>query len=114
MSLAKQLACAERELDLRMNLYPKLVKKRKMTPEHADRETTAQWSICRTLERLVAQQAPKQGDLVGEGTGKAGLEAGAPGLLALLALVAVMVVGMATAAWQWAVAWWPVFLGVTP
>ena len=48
---ADQLACAERELALRRNVYPGWVKSGRMQQAKADFETAAMAAIVQTLER---------------------------------------------------------------
>lgn len=52
--LRQQLACAKRELALRLRLYPRLVAQETMLHSTALRELKQQAAIIRTLARLVA------------------------------------------------------------
>lgn len=52
MTLAQQLAAAERELALRMRFYPGFVKSRRMTPVEAEYEVQAMAAIVLTLKGL--------------------------------------------------------------
>lgn len=55
ISLAKQLLCAQRELSMRLRVYPPLVARGKMDQEKAAHETATMAAICETLQGLVAQ-----------------------------------------------------------
>jgi hypothetical protein len=65
-SLAEQIACAERELALRVRVYPRWVASNKMKPEKSDHELECMAEIIRTLKRL-APPVPVQGQLYDRG-----------------------------------------------
>jgi hypothetical protein len=60
ISLAEQLRCARRELDLRIRCYPKWVAHEQMTERAAKREILAMTAIVRTLEKLAEAAARRQ------------------------------------------------------
>ena len=51
--LAAQVACAQRELALRRNIYPKQVSAGRMTAARAGQETATMAAIVETLERCL-------------------------------------------------------------
>jgi hypothetical protein len=57
VSLADQLACAKRELQIRTKVYPKWVQHEQMTERAAQRELLAMTAIVHTLQRLVDADA---------------------------------------------------------
>jgi hypothetical protein len=56
VSLADQLACAKRELSIRLKTYPKWVAHDQMTERAAKREIAGQTAIVHTLERLIEEE----------------------------------------------------------
>jgi hypothetical protein len=56
ITLAEQIAEAQRELALRRACYPKWIKNGTLRPEDANRQLLAMSEIVRTLERLEAEQ----------------------------------------------------------
>jgi hypothetical protein len=66
--LRLQLACARRELAVRARVYPRLVAHETMLQSTATRELAAMQAICRTLQRLVDEEAGAgwQAELFGE------------------------------------------------
>jgi hypothetical protein len=52
ISLADQIACAERELKMRRQVYPRRVGNRLMRQEHAEREIATMEAIIETLRGL--------------------------------------------------------------
>lgn len=68
-TLRAQLACAKRELALRVRVYPRLVANETMLQSTATRELAAMSAIVRTLKGLVEAEAgegAKQAELFGE------------------------------------------------
>lgn len=57
VSLDEQIACAERELRLRLNIYPRWVKLGKMNQAAAEHEVDCMVAIVRTLQELNATKA---------------------------------------------------------
>ena len=55
ISLEAQIACIERELDMRAKVYPRLVAKKQMAAPKADYEISAMTAVLKTL-RTVQQQ----------------------------------------------------------
>lgn len=53
-----QLACARRELRLRLDVYGRQVESKRMTRVWADHQIRCQQAIIHTLEQLVAVYAP--------------------------------------------------------
>lgn len=53
VSLLEQLACARRELSLRLKVYPKWVAHEQMTEPVAQREIAAMTAIVHSLDHLV-------------------------------------------------------------
>ena len=67
-TLRAQLACAKRELALRVRVYPRLVANETMLQSTATRELAAMSAIVRTLKGLVEAEAgegAKQAELFG-------------------------------------------------
>jgi hypothetical protein len=60
LPLTEQLACARRELALRMKVYPRWVAHEQMTERAAKREILAMTAIVHTLEALVEAEASHQ------------------------------------------------------
>lgn len=56
ISLAEQLACAQRELRLRRAVYPRLVQHGKLKPAQAEQEIARMAAIVETLTALIAQR----------------------------------------------------------
>jgi hypothetical protein len=54
--LEHQLRCAQRELRLRRQVYPKLVDERRMTQKAADHEIALMQAIVHTLEEVLESQ----------------------------------------------------------
>lgn len=52
VSLEKQLACAKRELALRVRMYPTWVRAKRLNPLKAEDEIAAMRAIIKTLEGL--------------------------------------------------------------
>jgi homoserine dehydrogenase len=67
--LRLQLACAKRELALRVRVYPRLVANETMLQSTAQHELAAMTAIVKTLGRLVAEEAGAggQAELFGGG-----------------------------------------------
>lgn len=57
VSLDEQLAAAKREVNKRLQVYPRLVTEGRMAPRKANHEIAAMQSIVATLERVVAGEA---------------------------------------------------------
>lgn len=57
VSLEAQLACAERELRLRLRVYPRLVREDRMREAQAAHEIAAMLAIVETLGALAAERA---------------------------------------------------------
>ncbi len=55
MTIAEQIACAERELRLRQRCYPKWVQERRMSQATADKEIAGMTAIIETLRELQKQ-----------------------------------------------------------
>jgi hypothetical protein len=51
--LWRQIACAKREVRLRLQVYPKLIAHHKMTEEEAQEETLCMQAILATLHELI-------------------------------------------------------------
>jgi hypothetical protein len=60
VSLARQLACAQRELALRERVYRSLVGRERMTLRQAEEEIACMWAIVQTLTRLVEEASGQQ------------------------------------------------------
>ena len=60
VSLADQVRCVERELQLRERLYPDFVARRRMKPADAKRELARMRAVLVTLRRLAADEARQQ------------------------------------------------------
>lgn len=58
VTIAEQIACAERELGYRKRVYPRWVASARMSQEKADHETAAMAEIIRTLKELQFALAP--------------------------------------------------------
>jgi hypothetical protein len=56
ISLAEQIAEAQRELALRRSVYPRFIKAGKLTHDEASHQLAAMAAIVRTLMRLDAEQ----------------------------------------------------------
>jgi hypothetical protein len=65
ITLAEQIAEAQRELALRRHLYPGWIKAGRLSREDANRQLLAMSEIVRTLERLEVEQC--QLSLFGQG-----------------------------------------------
>lgn len=63
--LARQIACAERELRMRRRVYPRWVAARRMTEQDAARETWEMQAILDTLRTLAGTPTAVQPDLLG-------------------------------------------------
>lgn len=53
-SLAEQIACVEREIAMRLRVYPRYVEAHKMPQEKADREIAIMRAVSQTLRKTVA------------------------------------------------------------
>jgi hypothetical protein len=53
ITLERQIRCAQRELRLRRQVYPKLIAGHKMTEEEAQEETVCMLAILATLNELI-------------------------------------------------------------
>jgi hypothetical protein len=53
-TLAEQIACVQREIQMRQRVYPGLIDRRKMRPEAADREIETMVDVERSL--VILQQ----------------------------------------------------------
>ena len=60
ISLERQLRCAQRELQQRKRVYPRLVEQHKMLQSSAEDEICAQEAIIETLTQLLAAQEQQQ------------------------------------------------------
>lgn len=59
VTLEEQLACVEREIGLRLRVYPRWVASGKMRPASADKEIERMQAVRDTLKGLIAESAAK-------------------------------------------------------
>jgi len=62
-TLARQIACARREVSMRKYVYPKRVANKLMDQQQADRELSTMEGIVKTLEALANRQGSFKLDL---------------------------------------------------
>jgi hypothetical protein len=55
--LERQLAAIEREIRIRLRVYPVRISTHRMTPRHAAEELAAMRAVERTLRALIAERA---------------------------------------------------------
>ena len=52
ISLAQQIECVEREINMRLRVYPRLISQQKMSQVKADKELAAMRAVLETLHAI--------------------------------------------------------------